>query len=219
MFGYLGVPAKDLENLIALEMLSIILGEGTSSRLYQNLIEKSEEQIFSVIDAENYAFRDGSNFFVQANYIPEYKEKAVKLVKEEIEKVKQDITERELNKAKKKLKSRFASEAETVSEIGEAIGYYMTVCDDLALAEEYIPICESITVEDLQEVAKKVPLDRLVVETDSPFLPPNSKRGLRNQPAFIVETIDYLAALREMDKEELCNIMFENSLKAYNIKL
>ena len=40
MFGYLGVPARDLKNLIALEMLAIILGEGTSSRLYVNLVEK-----------------------------------------------------------------------------------------------------------------------------------------------------------------------------------
>lgn len=86
----------------------------------------------------------------------------------------------------------------------------------------YISFAGNLTyrnAKNLQEVAKKVPLDRLVVETDSPFLPPNSKRGLRNQPAFIVETIDYLANLREMDKEELCNIMFENSLKAYNITL
>ena len=155
MFGYLGVLAKDLKNLISLEMLSIILGEGTSSRLYQNLVENSKEQIFNMIDAENYAFRDGSNFFIQANFNPEYKEKAVELVKEEIEKLKKGITERELNKAKKKLKSRFASEAETVSEIGEAIGYYMTVCDDLTLAEEYIPICNSITVEDLKVTAEK----------------------------------------------------------------
>ena len=57
-------------------------------------------------------------------------------------------------KAQKKLKSHFACEAETVSEIGESIGYYMTVCDDLDLAEQYIPICESITAEDLQNVAK-----------------------------------------------------------------
>ena len=54
-----------------------------------------------------------------------------------------------------KLKSQFACEAETVSEIGESIGYYMTVCDDLDLAEQYIPTCESITCEDLQNVAKE----------------------------------------------------------------
>lgn len=155
MFGYLGVPARDLKNLISLEMLSVILGEGTSSRLYVNLVENMEENIFNMIDTENYSFRDGSNFFVQANFNPQYKEKAVELVKSEIEKLKDGITEKELNKAKKKLKSNFACEVETVSEIGESIGYYMTVCDDLDLAEQYIPTCESITAEDLTETAKK----------------------------------------------------------------
>ena len=155
MFGFLGAPAKDLKNLIALEMLAIILGEGASSRLYNNLIENQKEHIFNMIDAENYSFRDGCNFFVQANFEPNFKEKAIELVKEELEKVKTDITDREINKAKKKLKSRFACEAETVSDIGEAIGYYMTVCDELELAENYMPTCDSMTKEYLQEAAKK----------------------------------------------------------------
>ena len=76
-------------------------------------------------------------------------------VKKDIARIKTILTERELNKAKKKLKSQFACEVETVSEIGESIGYYMTVCDDLDLAEQYIPICESITAEDLKTVAKE----------------------------------------------------------------
>lgn len=169
MFGYLGVPARDLKNLIALEMLSIILGEGTSSRLYVNLVENIEENIFNMIDAENYSFRDGSNFFVQANFNPQYKDKAIELVKAEIEKLKENITERELNKAKKKLKSRFACEVETVSEIGESIGYYMTVCDDLDLAEQYISTCEAITAEDLKNVAKKfLNIDNAVISVLSP---------------------------------------------------
>lgn len=155
MFGFLGAPAKDLKNLIALEMLAIILGEGASSRLYNNLIENQKEHIFNMIDAENYSFRDGCNFFVQANFEPEFKDKAIELVKDELEKVKTDITDREINKAKKKLKSRFACEAETVSDIGEAIGYYMTVCDELELAENYMPTCDSMTKEYLQEAAKK----------------------------------------------------------------
>lgn len=155
MFGYLGVPARDLKNLICLEMLSLILGEGTSSRLYVNLIENLQENIFNMINSENYSFRDGSNFFVQANFNPQYKDKAIELIKEEIEKLKLEITDRELNKAKKNLKSNFAHEAETVSDIGESIGYYMTVCDDLDLAENYIPTCESITKEDLINTAKE----------------------------------------------------------------
>ena len=169
MFGFLGVPAKDLRNIIALEMLGIILGEGTSSRLYKNLVENLDEQIFNIIDAESYSFRDGSNFFVQANLNSEYKDRAIELIKNEIEGLKKDITQRELNKAKKKLLSRFACEVETVSEIGESIGYYITVCDDLSLAEKYIPLCEEITVQDLIETAKKyLDINHAVISILSP---------------------------------------------------
>ena len=155
MFGFLGAPARDLKDNIALEMLAIILGEGTSSRLYVNLIENQAERIFNIIDAECYSFRDGSNFFVQANLNPEFKDKASELIKDEINKLKEGINERELNKAKKKLKSRFACDVETVSDIGETIGYYMTVCDDLAIAENYLPLCESLTEKDLMAAAEK----------------------------------------------------------------
>jgi len=169
MVGFLGAPAKDLHNVIGLEMLAIILGEGASSRLEINLIENQEEQIFNIVEAENYTFRDGCNFFVQANFNPEYKEKAVSLVKEEIEKLKNGITEAELCKAKKKLKARFACEVETVSEIGETIGYYMTVCDDLALAEEYIPVCEKYTTAELINIAEKyLNLNNAVISVLSP---------------------------------------------------
>ena len=65
------------------------------------------------------------------------------------------ITESELAKAKKKIKARFAYSAETVSEIGETIGYYMTVCEDLRLIEEYLKDLESISIEDLNKTIKK----------------------------------------------------------------
>lgn len=155
MFGYLGAEAKDIKNCILLDMLSSILGEGASSRLYRNLIENQEEQIFNMIDSDHYIFRDGGNFFVQANFVPEKKDIAIDLIKKEIESIKTTITEDEVKKAKKKIKSRFASNAETVSEIGENIGYYMTVCNDLSLVSEYLKIVEGITTHDIQNAAEK----------------------------------------------------------------
>ncbi len=86
----------------------------------------------------------------------------------------------------------------------------------------YISFAGNLTyrnAKNLQEVAKKVPLDMVCIETDSPFLSPSSKRGLRNQPAYIVETLNFFAELRQMSVEELSEILFENSLKAYKIKL
>lgn len=156
IFGYLGPIACDIKNSTALEMLAIILGDGTSSRLHQNLIEKQKESIFNVINAEHYQFKDGDNFFIQANFKAEKKDLALKLIKKEIEKLKnKSISNDEFKKAKKKIKSQFAHNAETVSEIGETIGYYMTVCNDLKLVEDYLKILDEITIEDLQGAADK----------------------------------------------------------------
>ena len=156
MIGYLGPRANALKENIELDLISIILGDGTSSRLYQNLIEKQPEPIFNMINSEHYQFRDGNNFFVQANFKPEKKDLALELVKEEINGLlTRKISEDELQKAKKKIKSRFAQEAETVSEIGETIGYYMTVCEDLKLIEDYLKDVNDITVEDLGNTIKK----------------------------------------------------------------
>lgn len=155
MFGYLGAQAKDLKETIMLDMLAIILGDSASSRMYQNLIEKAEEQVFNMVGAEHYIFKDGSNFFLQANFIPEKKEKAIELLKQEVEKVKEFISENEFKKAKNKISVEFASETETVSSIGETIGYYMTVCDDLSLAADYLKEVEKITIEDLKDAATR----------------------------------------------------------------
>ena len=170
MVGFLGPKANQLKANIELDIISIILGESTSSRLYQNLIEKQKEPIFNMANAEHYQFKDGNNFFVQANFKPEKRDIAIGLVKKEIENLLNNkITEDELEKAKKKTKSRFAYAAETVSEIGETIGYYMTVCEDLKLIENYLKAVEDITIDDLENTIRKyLSLDNAVISILEP---------------------------------------------------
>ncbi|MGN0014132.1 MAG: M16 family metallopeptidase [Candidatus Gastranaerophilaceae bacterium] len=154
--GYLCPPAKDIKATIIGDMIAIIMGDGQSSRLYQNLIEKVEDPIFNIVSADYYSFRDGGNFFVQANFRPEQKENAVKVIQNEIEKLyNEKITKGELKKAVKKLKARFAETSETVSDIAETIGYYMTVCDNADSINSYISVLESVSEDDIQEFAKK----------------------------------------------------------------
>ena len=156
MFGFLGPKARELKENITLDLISIILGEGTSSRLYRNLIEKQAEPVVNYVDSTHYQFKDGNNFFIQANFRPEKKDLVVEMIKAELAKLlSEKITADELMKAKKKTKSRFAENAETVSEIGETIGYYMTVCGDLKLVEEYLRDLENITIEDLEASVRK----------------------------------------------------------------
>jgi TatD DNase family protein len=57
--------------------------------------------------------------------------------------------------------------------------------------------------EVIQQVAREVPADRLLVETDAPFLAPPPHRGKRNEPAFVVEVARKLAALRGASLEEV----------------
>lgn len=170
ILGWLGPKANQLKENIELDIIEIILGESTSSRLYQNLVEKQSEHIFNAVSADHYQFKDGNNFFVQANFKPEKKEIAIELVKNEILGLLENkISNDELAKAKKKIKSRFAYSAETVSEIGETIGYYMTVCEDLKLIEDYLKYLEEITIEDLEcTIRKYLNLNNAVVSILEP---------------------------------------------------
>ena len=64
--------------------------------------------------------------------------------------------------------------------------------------------------DELRAVAKQVPLDRLLIETDCPYLTPIPYRGKRNEPAYVVEVARCLATLHGIDIEEMGRITSEN---------
>ncbi|MBN2545639.1 MAG: TatD family hydrolase [Spirochaetes bacterium] len=99
--------------------------------------------------------------------------------------------------------------------------------EDIEFAKEminlglYISFAGNLTyrnAKNLHKVAKEVPIEYLLIETDSPFLTPHGFRGKRNQPAYMSDTLNFLAELREMKVEELAEILFQNSLKVFKIK-
>ncbi|MEM9775947.1 MAG: TatD family hydrolase [Chloroflexota bacterium] len=63
----------------------------------------------------------------------------------------------------------------------------------------------------LREIVKKMPLDRIVVETDGPFLAPQVVRGKRNEPAYVSDIADYIAELRGISNEIFWGILTENT--------
>lgn len=67
----------------------------------------------------------------------------------------------------------------------------------------------------LRAIAAELPSDRLLVETDSPFLAPPPYRGKRNEPAYVVETARALAALRGVTLEEIARITTANAYRLY----
>jgi TatD DNase family protein len=64
--------------------------------------------------------------------------------------------------------------------------------------------------DELREVAKQVPIDRLLVETDCPYLTPIPYRGKRNEPAYVVEVARCLAGIHSVELEEMGRITSEN---------
>ncbi|MGB3810994.1 MAG: TatD family hydrolase [Parvibaculum sp.] len=69
---------------------------------------------------------------------------------------------------------------------------------------------------ELQETARGIPLDRLLVETDSPYLAPIPKRGKRNEPSFVVHTAAKLAELKGVSADTLARTTSENFLRLFS---
>lgn len=69
--------------------------------------------------------------------------------------------------------------------------------------------------DDLREVVRKIPLDRLLVETDSPYLAPVPYRGKPNEPAFVREVAQFIADLKNVAYEDLIAQCAENFLRLF----
>lgn len=86
----------------------------------------------------------------------------------------------------------------------------------------YISIAGPVTyprADRLRDVVRMIPLDRLLVETDAPFLTPQSYRGKRNEPSFIHATYEYIAALKGISPEELQNQCRRNFQRLMGISI
>lgn len=72
---------------------------------------------------------------------------------------------------------------------------------------------------ELQAIAQRVPLKNLLIETDTPYLAPQSKRGKQNEPAFLAETARFIANLRGISFEELAAITYQNAMRFFGLSL
>ena len=70
--------------------------------------------------------------------------------------------------------------------------------------------------EDLREIIRDVPENRLIVETDSPFLAPVPNRGKRNEPSFVVHTAEKVAQLKGLDMVEFSRLSTDNFFRLFN---
>ncbi|RJR51168.1 MAG: TatD family deoxyribonuclease [Desulfobacteraceae bacterium] len=98
-------------------------------------------------------------------------------------------------------------------------GDYPTAMEFISLGF-FISIPGTVTYKkapDIREVAARIPLDTLLVETDAPYLTPVPFRGKRNEPLFVVHTAEKVAALRGMDFHEFCAKTEENTSRIFGL--
>ena len=72
--------------------------------------------------------------------------------------------------------------------------------------------------EELRNIARQVPLDHLLIETDCPYLTPVPHRGKRNEPAYVVEVARCLAGLHGLEIEELAHVTTENFMRFFSLQ-
>lgn len=84
----------------------------------------------------------------------------------------------------------------------------------------YISIPGTVTYKNalqIKDVASRIPLDRMLIETDAPYLAPVPKRGKRNEPFFVTHTARKIAELRNMDFDELARRTSQNAIKLFGL--
>jgi len=120
-----------------------------------------------------------------------------------------------------------AADADTLARLSEHDGPVILHCFSSqallapALAHRwYVSFAGNLTYKnayDLRAAARRVPADRLLVETDSPYLAPQPVRGRRNEPAFVRHTLEGLADTRGVDAEALELQIDENASRVFSL--
>ena len=73
--------------------------------------------------------------------------------------------------------------------------------------------------DNVRDVIKYVPVDRMMVETDCPYLAPIPVRGVENEPAFVRYTLKFIADFKGMSEDSLASITSQNFENLYKVKL
>lgn len=87
----------------------------------------------------------------------------------------------------------------------------------LSLENFYVSYCGNITYKNFSgtDVVSKTPVDRLISETDSPFLPPVPYRGKKNEPAYIIHTLNKISEIKNVEYNNLLHNITENVNKLF----
>ena len=98
------------------------------------------------------------------------------------------------------------SSGATLAKRALAVGFYISFSGILTFDKS----------KDLQAIAAEIPLDRILVETDSPYLTPTPHRGKSNEPAFTAHTLEKLAQIRGLPVAEMAAITRQNTTRLFS---
>jgi TatD DNase family protein len=90
------------------------------------------------------------------------------------------------------------------------------VAIDLGLNISFTGIITFKNAQKVRDIAKKIPIEKIFIETDSPFLAPEPFRGKRNEPSYVVRVLNILAEIKEISYDDIVNIVTANSLNFFN---
>lgn len=166
VFTVYRTPARTTRDARVLDMISTILSEGKSSRLYKKLVDDKKKAM--QVAAFNYSLEDYGAYIVLALPLGENTlDDLVAEMDEEIVKIQTElISEKEFQKLKNKFENQFVNSNASVEGIANSLARYYMLYDDINLINNEIDIYNSITREEIREIAKKYlnPNQRLVLD-------------------------------------------------------
>ena len=111
--------------------------------------------------------------------------------------------------------------------VGLAGGIMHSYSGSLEMAEQFVELGMMISFSgvvtfkkalDIQEAATKLPLDKILVETDAPYLAPVPKRGKQNHPAYTRYVVEKIAELRGLSVKEVASATYGNAMRIFKIE-
>lgn len=107
------------------------------------------------------------------------------------------------------------------SGIIHCFGYPVEMAERFVKLGLYVGVGGVVTFKNsrkLKEVVERIPIERIVLETDCPYMAPVPKRGTRNDPRNLPYVVEEIASLRQMDPTEVIRITTENAKRVYRIE-
>lgn len=93
------------------------------------------------------------------------------------------------------------------------------VCLDAGMMISFTGVVTFKNAHKVREVVEYIPLDRLLIETDCPYMSPEPYRGKRNQPAYVRYVAEMIAKIKGLTVEEIADITYNNTLSLFKIAL